>query len=421
MNIFSRFKKIIIIIAFVGLIIFFGYLLWKLFFQTTIPAPEGEGISTTTTGGLPSAGIGSGNIGNIGGSGNLPGTEDPGRTGTPTGSPNPDASAPSQTATGGLTSVSPIVKSQVLNPTVSTDGTIRYYNKEDGRFYKLDDNGKIVKMSEKVFHQADNVTWSKSGDKAIIVYPDNNKIMYDFSIDKQVTLPSYWKDFSFSNDSEQIVAKSISIDPENNWLIVSNSDGSKAVALEDIGVNEGIVYPSWSPNNQIVAIYTKGVDFNRQEIYFVGLNGENFKSTMIEGRGLQSKWSTDGNTLLYSVYNSVDEMKPRLWIVDANVDQIGENRRSFNLQTWANKCTYATDTEIYCAVPEELQAGAGLFPELADRTKDNLYKIDLKTGTQKLIAIPDGAYNVSQILVPENQNNLYFTDKSTGMIYKVSL
>ena len=142
---------------------------------------------------------------------------------------------------------------------------------------------------------------------------------------------------------------------------------------------------------------------------------------MIEGRGLQSKWSTDGNTLLYSVYNSVDEMKPRLWIVDANVDQIGENRRSFNLQTWANKCTYATDTEIYCAVPEELQAGAGLFPELADRTKDNLYKIDLKTGTQKLIAIPDGAYNVSQILVPENQNNLYFTDKSTGMIYKVSL
>src|SRR5680860_805580 len=421
MGISPRLKKIIIVIIFLGLIVLFGYLLWRLFFQNNISVPGEQTTSTSTTSGLPAAELGSGNISNITGSGNLPGEETPSSGGMPVGNPNPEATAPSQTAIGGLTSISPLISAQVLNPTVSADGSVRYYNKDDGRFYRLDENGKTVKMSDKVFHEADSVTWAPSGDKAIITYPDNSKIMYNFNTDKQVTLPSYWENFSFSNDSEQIVAKSIGLDVENNWLIVAGSDGTKATALEDIGANANTVYPSWSPNNQIVAMYTKGVDFNRQEIYFVGLNGENFKSTMIEGRGLQTQWSTEGNTLLYSVYSTVDEMKPRLWIVDANTDSIGENRRSFNLQTWANKCTYVTNTEIYCAVPEELQAGSGMFPELADKTKDNLYKIDLETGTQKLIAIPDGAYNVSQILVPENQKTLYFTDKSTQLIYKVDL
>jgi len=56
------------------------------------------------------------------------------------------------------------------------------------------------------------------------------------------------------------------------------------------------------------------------------------------------------------------------------------------------------------AVPESLDRGAGLFPEMADKTKDNLYKIDLKTGVKKLIAVPTDAFNISQIMVPTSQD-----------------
>jgi hypothetical protein len=72
-------------------------------------------------------------------------------------------------------------------------------------------------------------------------------------------------------------------------------------------------------------------------------------------------------------------------------------------------------------VPDSLERGAGLFPELADKTKDSLYKIDLTTGTQKLIAVPDGAYNISQVIVPENEEYLYFTDKTTEQLYRINL
>ena len=167
--------------------------------------------------------------------------------------------------------------------------------------------------------------------------------------------------------------------------------------------------------------YTQGVDFNRQEVFFVGLNGENFKSTVVEGRGLETQWSPSGDRLLYSVYNTDDNLNPRLWIVDAAGDTIGANRRSLDLQTWADKCTFASNTEIYCAVPEYLERGAGLFPELAGKTKDDLYKIDLTTGTQRLLAVPDGSYNISQVMVSADQSCLYFTDESTGRLYKINL
>lgn len=411
MNFFTRFKKTFLIIIFLILIALIGFLIWRTFFKTTALNPLASSTPGTING-LPTANVGGAN--NIGStsSGNLPGNVSEQVTGE---------TKKSDTALGGITTINTLTASPTLNPTLSNDGNVQYYNKDNGLFYKLDNNGQAVLMSDKVFYNVAKVVWAPAKDQAILEYPDGNKILYNFNTKEQVSLPAHWEDFSFSPDSSEIVSKSIGIDPENRWLMVSNNDGSKAKALELIGTNDKTVYPAWSPNNQIVATYTKGVDFNRQEIYFVGLNGENFKSTVIEGRGLQSQWSTQGDRLLYSVYNSGDNYLPRLWIVNAQGDAINTNRIDLDLATWSSKCTFASNTEVYCAVPENLEAGAGLYPELADRTKDNLYKIDLTSGVKSLIAIPDGTYNISQIMVPPDQNNLYFTDNKTDQIYSVKL
>jgi len=419
MNFFARHKKLFLILAFLVLVFLIGYFIWQLFFKTTSPlGPSGSNVGTPGT--LPSAGLGGGIGGEITGSGNLPGDQVGGQI-LGSGATGPGITEPNNIAVGGLTETTIMSDAPVLDPTISSNGTVQYYNRSDGYFYRLDKNGNLIKLSDKVFYQVSNVTWAPNKDQAILEYPDGSKILYNFNTNKQVSLPDHWEEFSFSPSSDKIVAKSLGLDPENNWLVVSNNDSSQAKALETLGNYADTVYPSWSPNNQIVAMYTKGVDFDRQEIFFVGLNDENFKSTIVEGRGFQYQWSTTGDRLLYSVYHTRDDLKPRLWIVDAKSDTISQNRRSFDLQTWANKCTFASNTEIYCAVPETLERGAGLFPELADKTKDDLYKIDLSTGTKKLIAVPDGTYNISQIMVPTAQDILYFTDKQTGLIYSVKL
>lgn len=421
MVIFKRYKKLFMVLGFLIIVFLLGYLLWLFFFQETFTTPDDPSGVIIGSNGLPIVGPGGEFTGEeITGPGQLPNTGNI-TTGTIPGGPSPDANLPATIASGGLTETNLLVSDPVLRPTLAGDGKIQYYNKNDGYFYKIDENGNQVKLSDKIFYQVKDVTWAPNSNKAILEYPDGSKIMYDFNSAKQVTLPNYWEDFSFADNSEQIVAKSIGLDPDNRWLITSNSDGSNAKGLESIGENADTVYPSWSPGGQIVAMYTRGVDFDRQEIFFVGLEGENFKSTIVEGRGIQTQWSETGNNLLYSAYHSRDEYRPKLWIVGSSVDNIGANRHSLELNTWADKCTFASDSEVYCAVPENLEAGAGLFPELADRTKDSLYKIDLNTGAKSLIAVPTGSFNISQIIVPANQDYLYFTDKSTEMIHQIKL
>lgn len=422
MNFFARFKKFFLIIGFLALVCLLAYFIWRLFFrsETAMPIfPENE--TPSTPGNLPSIGQGSGTVIDDGQTGNLPSTGIISGSISGQGSGNNDRFTPNPIAVGGLTETSLVNRNPSLNISIDKNDNLKYYDRSEGKFYKLNSDGTKTALSDKIFHSVKNVVWSPSNEKAVIEYPDGNKIVYNFDTQKQVTLPSHWQDFSFSGNGNKLISKSIGYNAADSWLIVSNDDGSQATAVEKIGNNYDKVYPQWSPANQIVAMYTEGTDFNRQEVYFVGLNGENFKSTIIEGRGFQPKWSPDGNQLLYSVYNSNDNYNPRLWIVDAASDTIGQNRNALNIQTWASKCAFASATDLYCAVPEELPRGAGLLPQLAAQTKDNLYKIDLTNGTQKLIAIPDGYHSISQIAVPEEQDYLYFTDEYSGSVYQVKL
>lgn len=423
MGFFSKYKKLWLALGFIAVVAIMVYLIWIAFFRNQTISPAITDLNGNI-GGLNTADDGNGNFSSNNGDGRLNGSGDNINKDQNDGTINtgsPSGNEVNDRAIGGLTKVTAVTSDPVLDPTMTSSGELRYYNQNDGKFYKLDGNGDLVSLSDKIFHQVNNVTWSTDGNKAILEYPDGSKVTYDFQTQKQVTLPKHWEDFSFSPSGNQISAKSIGNDVENRYLITANSDGSKAASLSAIGENADDVYPVWSPNNQAAAMYTRGVDFNRQEVFFVGLNGENFKSTIINGRGFEPQWSDAGDKLLYSVYSSDNNMNPSLWIVDAQGDNIGQNRTNLGLSTWASKCTFATNTEVYCAVPENLPQGAGLFPELADKTTDNLYKIDIRTGVKKLIAIPATASNVSSIMVAGSQEQLYFTDKTTGKIYEINL
>lgn len=422
MNLLSRYKKLFFVFGFIVVTVLMGWALYKTFFSNSLVLVPEINNTGTSGGGLPAAGEGVGQIVTSTGSGLIPENADNvNGSRNPLNSEQPKTGDPTNVALGGLTKVETITKSPGIGSTLSNSGGVQYYNKDDGLFYKIDKDGNAVKMSDRVFHEVSNVTWAPSKNKAILEYPDGSKIMYNFDTKKQVTYPKYWEDLSFSPQSNQIIAKSIGLDPDNRFLTVASDDGSRVINIEPIGLNADKVQADWSPNNQIIATYTKGLDFDRQEVFFVGLNGENFKSTIVEGRGLNYTWSTSGDRLLYSVYNTNSEMKPKLWIVDAQGDTINTNRRSLEINTWADKCTFATNTEIYCAVPTTMEPGAGVVREVTDKASDELYKIDLETGNKTLIAVPNGSFNVSNLMVSDKQDQLIFSDKNTGLLYKVKL
>jgi hypothetical protein len=423
MNFFSKYKKIFFIILFLAATIFIGYLLWRIFFQGN--GLIGSSLTATTTantGTLPNAANGTGQIVNSQTGGTIPSNGGTSSTVT-NNSTAPNPNTPSNIAVGGLTKTTEVVAANTLSDTLSSSGlSVQYYNKDDGYFYKVGSDGVAVKMSDQIFHDVQNVTWAPDKNQAIIEYPDGSKILYNFATGEQITYPKFWDSISFSPQSDQVVAKSIGLDVENRFITVASTNGSNVKNIEAIGANADSVQTVWSPNNQIIATYTQSLDFNRQDVYFVGLNGENFKSTTVEGRGLTYIWSTSGDKLLYSVYNTASNLSPELWIVDAEGDTISNNRQDLGLATWADKCTFADNTTIYCGVPKSLAQGSGIFrSELETKTSDNLYKIDIQNGTEEMIAMPDGSYNVSNIVVDRNQGQLYFSDKTTGKLYTVKL
>lgn len=420
-------KRIGLLIGFVIAVFIIGYILYFLFLK---PSPQVTPIGDTnanvdlTNGGLPQAGtnaniqVGTNINGSLTGGVNI-------NNASQIITPDPisgDTQAVSETANGGLTKTTPLTTTKAYQATLSSDGnTVLYYDKSTGLFYRIGPNGKPVPISDNVFFEIEEATWAPNSEKAVIEYPDGSNVVYDFSTNKQVTLPKHWKDFSFSPGSDQLVLKSIGLDEANRWLAVANADGSRAVKLEHLGDKDQTVHTNWSPNNQIVAMYREDKDFDNQNLFFVGLNGENFRLAVVNGRGFEEKWSTNGDKLLYSSYSSETEYKPSLWIMDAQGDQIGQNRKNLKLETWAEKCSFANNNEIYCAVPRSLDTGAGIFKQDFDTQPTDLYKVDLKTGFKTKIATPDNNYNIDNVIVTENGDYLYFTDKTTGRLYSVRL
>ncbi len=385
-----------------------GWLIYLVFFRTaSTPTPTANlNVNQAVTGALPIANVGGRPTANVNVSPALP-TEKPAEV--------------SETAKGGVTYAAPLTSENSQFVIWSADKkNLVYYNRDASQFYRVSGTGEITPLTDKKFYNVENVVWAPTQDKAILEYPDDSKIVYNFKTDKQFSLPKHWEDFDFSPNGSQIVAKSLGLDSENRWLIVTNDDGSQARKVESLGENEDIVTVGWSPNNQVIATYVKGVDFDRQDLFFVGLNNENFKTTTIEGRGFQGLWTPQGDRMLYSVYSSDNGLRPELWVVDAQGDNIGNNRKRLQIQTWANKCAFADNATLYCGVPESLDEGSGLFGQL-NTTNDYLYRINLKTGSKELIAKPLGSYSISKLLISSDQGYLYFNDAKTGQIFKVRL
>lgn len=404
-------KRILLIVGLAVLAGLIGFGLYKFFFAAPVPTTTlPVGGATTTAGQLPGAG-----------------QRQPGEQGaTTTAGQLPGAGAVAEAPGAGYYQPQPVNKLTsdftTFTSLNSVNGGLRYYNAADGKFYRVLADGTVSKLSDQVFYNASNVTWAKNQDKAVIEYPDSSKIMYNFSTQKQYTLPKHWEDFSFSADGAQIAAKSVGLSPENRWLVTAKDDGTGTKLIESLGENQDKVIVDWSPSQQTAAFSKTGqaMGTDRQEIYLVGLNHENFKSLVVEGLGFEPQWSPTGKKLLYSVYSSRSNYNPELWITGAYGDDIGSGRRMLKVNTWADKCAFANDDTIYCAVPRDLPQGAGMSPAVASDAFYDMYKIDLKTGLKTGVNL-GGDYRVGNVSYDSSGGRLLFTDAIQNGVFEVKL
>ena len=409
----ERTKRLLVVVGFIASVFGIGAALYFVFFKAPAPpATVGPAPGEQVGGTLPSSGAAGGQV-----------VTPPGGT---AGGVVPGLPPAASVANGGRTETTAITQSAVSFPTIGADGkTMNFYNPADQKFYTVDKNGKLVLLSDKEFPNVSNAEWNKDSDKAVLEFPDGSNVVYNFAAETQVTLPKHWEDFQFSPTTNEIEAKSMGVDPNNRWLVTTNDDGTNAKTFQALGENAAKVTVSWSPNDQVVAFadtaepLAGGLD--RKTILPVGLNSENYRGLTVEGLGFLSKWSPNGKQLLYSVAGDYSSNLPLLWLVDATPATMGENRHSLGLNTWADKCTFSTSTVVYCAVPRNLPANAGLMRSLASGNPDTLYKIDTATNKVTLVAIPSEDTTMENLSVSSDAANLYFTSQSDGTLQTIRL
>ncbi len=331
----------------------------------------------------------------------------------------------STVAQGGITQTTELTTSAVSNIALANNGSsMNYYDPTDGHFYTIDASGAVHKLSDRTFPDVKTAKWNHAGEKAVLEFPDGSNIVYDFQNQTQVTLPAHWEDFAFSPVKDELIAKSMALDPNNRWLVTSNADGSNVRAFQALGENANKVQIAWSPNDQVIAfadtVPSQG-SLDRKLIIPIGKNQENFKGLTVEGLGFLPHWSPDGSTLLYSAFGDFSDAKPLLWLVNATPGTMGQNRRSIGLNTWADKCAFADAASLYCAVPTSLPSNAGLQRTLFRHTPDNLYKIDLATGRSSLVAIPTNNAAMEHLTVSKDGANLFFINEGTGKLERLRL
>lgn len=404
-------KRLVLIIIFLSVCLLLGTMLYILFYKKGPLAPPPSSPTTTQkkAGELPSAGDRKLTEQQKGAT-TLPSTTGQ-RAGT------------TSRAEKQKLKVEQVVQNSVVSPSVDANGTVKFYNKQDGHFYRMNSKGEMELMSDQVFFNVENVVWSPKDEKSIIEYPDGSNIYYNFNEKKQVTLPKHWEAFSFQSDGVAIAAKSDGLSPENKWIVTSDPDGKNIKLIENMGENGKKVDIKWSPNQQIIGTSLTGdVRGNdRQEVLFVGLHGENFQSMVIEGRGFENSWSPTGEKMLYSVYSARSDFKPELWVVDAQPGTIGNERKLLGINTWPEKCAYASDDRtLYCGVPKNLATGAGIAPAVAEETYDEFYKIDTQTGTKTQLNVESNGPLVDKMFLGEDGKTMYFTDKHRPGIFKIA-
>ncbi|MEK7116354.1 MAG: hypothetical protein AAB879_03095 [Patescibacteria group bacterium] len=410
----ERVKKTIFAVGFCMISIGMGFTIyWMLFRAKVTPPPAGQ--TPGYEGQLPQAGAGGARQGSAPGTaGELP----PSSGAQPTGIPSVGGGV----TLGAKTKLLRDSVTQAVTPATDGNGA-RFYNPDDGRFYRVTADGTITALGDKQFFNVDTVSWAHTRDEAILKFPDGSSIFYDFNDKRQVVLPKHWEDFGFAPSDDKVAAKSIGNDPDNRFLIVTNPDGNEARAIETLGENQDKAHIAWSPSGHIVGYATTGdpQSGNQQQILFIGQNRENFKSITAPGQGFVPNWSPTGKQILFSVYDPTTDNKPLLYVASGEPTTMGARRKSLALNTWADKCTWAGESELYCAVPQDMPSNAGVLRSQFATLSDDVYRIDLALGSAVKITTPDQNHPVRQPIVNKEKTKFIFSDAATGKLYSYDL
>jgi len=312
-----------------------------------------------------------------------------------------------------LKSISLLINDVVVSPILSTNGDSIFYlsYKQDVIVqFSLQDKEQKTYFADDLLQSTEELIWSPDGRQ---VYLSTSKGFYLYGVtDSSVLeLSKNIKDISFSLEGDRIAYQYLSYVSGENYLSVSNPDGSNwnnLVEIEPIEEMADRIAFGWFPGGRSVYYTNESLDISGTEFKKVDISSGNVSSLKDWGDLGEMLFIPSLSKILYVVFDE-EKSTPQIWIM--NMD--GSDKKYTGVENFLSKCTVQHKSPILvCALSEDI---------FDIYSNDIIIEYNIETDEIKPITKFDSAtsYNVNSIFLSQDDQKIFFLDNIDQKVYVV--
>ncbi len=302
---------------------------------------------------------------------------------------------------------------------------VLFVDKSTGNFYEISDQNELLRLTNETILEIGEVYWGKdnTGERVILRSSSAGQITNLNSLIKNSTNNAGLSELTSQVLSSDIKAIVIAPNKTKFFTLETAGDGIIGYLNDWTGKNKQKIWSfpfgDWQvawPKDNIVSLTTTPSGNDSGYLYFLNPTTGTLTKILKGVTGLTTKVSPSGQKLIFSRHNS-GKLSLYLYEIDT------KKTSSVGLNTLPEKCLWADDNTLYCAVPRSIPSG--LYPDDWYQGKitftDDIWKIDTKQKTVILLVVTKGSYDLVNLIVAPKRGWLYAINKPDNSIQSFSL
>lgn len=318
-----------------------------------------------------------------------------------------------------------ILTESVLYP-VAGENSLFYYSQRDQALKEASLDGKEITV--RIDHLPgvpSRVVWSPNRLGALLLVKDASGDLWHYADLRNRFITPLKRDMSrlaWTSLGDRIIYQYTDPVSGERSLNIAFSDGSNWSKLADLGQRDHFI--AALPQSSLIALWAKTDGNQESALEIVNINGDN-RRTLLTGKfGADFLWSPDSRRILVQ---SVTERAGHALALGLTDDSGGGYKNLF-APTLVSKIAWSKDNEtFYYALPGAFPADAILPNDYFGKplhSKDTFWKMNIRTGKKERLVPLEAmteAFDATDVFLAPAESDLYFVDRVSGKLYRITL
>ncbi len=318
-----------------------------------------------------------------------------------------------------------IVTESVLHP-VAGENSIFYYSKRDSAIKETSLDGRETTVRiERIPGTPVRIVWSPSRLGALVLTKESGGDRWYYADLRNKLVSPLKQDlsrFAWTSLGDRVLSQQTDPVSGERSLNIAFPDGSNWSKLADLGKDDYFI--AAPPQSSLVAIWPK-TDGNREgALEIMNINGDNRRTILTGKFGADFLWSPNSQRILVQSVVGRGDHTLALGLTDGN----GSGYKNLFAPTLVSKVAWSKDNEtFYYALPGAFPADAVLPNDYFGKpiySKDTFWKMNVRTGKkERLVPLEEmtEAFDAIDVFLAPTETDLYFVERASGKLYRITL